>query len=129
MGLRDLYLEAINLSFIFIWDDGKIEDRTRVSTSPLFEGLSINNTKLWDISIKNKMHGNAIRPERNYDKLENKNTYVPGLFGKPFHLTKINLKKSLSRGSRFKIHFRLECRRNCRSRQNFHGISFSKTVY
>ena len=41
-------------------------------------------------------------------------------------LQKINLKKSLSRDSRFKIYFRLECRKNQGSRQNFHGIPFSK---
>ena len=34
-----------------------------------------------------------------------KNTYVPKLFDKPSYLTKITLKKSLSRGSRFKIYF------------------------
>ena len=39
---------------------------------------------------------------------------------------KINLKKPLSRGSRFKIYFRLERRRNRGSHQNFHRISFSK---
>ena len=42
-------------------------------------------------------------------KLEIKNTYVPGLFDKPSFLQKINLKKPLSRDSRFKIYFRLEC--------------------
>ena len=57
------------------------------------------------------------------------NTHVPGLFDKPFHLTKITLKKPLSRGSRFKIYFRLERRGNRESCHNFHGIPFSKTVY
>ena len=42
-------MEAVNLSFIFTWDDGEIEDRAKVSTSPFFEGLLINNTELWDI--------------------------------------------------------------------------------
>ena len=58
-----------------------------------------------------------------------KNTYASGLFDKPSYLTKITLKKPLSRGSRFKIHFRLERRRNRGSRLNFHGIHFSKIVY
>ena len=40
-----------------------------------------------------------------------KNTYVPGLFDKPSYLTKITLKKPLSRGSRFKIYFLLERRK------------------
>ena len=43
-----------------------------------------------------------------------------------FYLQKINLKKPLSRGSRFKIYFRLECRENRGSRQNFHGFHLSK---
>ena len=35
-------------------DDGKTEDRAKVSTSPLFEGLLINSTELWDILTKIK---------------------------------------------------------------------------
>ena len=58
-----------------------------------------------------------------------KNTYVPGLFGKLSYLTKITLKKPLSRGSCFKIYFRLERRGNRGSRLDFHEIPFSKTVY
>ena len=54
---------------------------------------------------------------------------ILGLFGKPSYLTKITLKKPLSRGSRFKIYFYLECRGNRGSRHNFHGIPFSKTAY
>ena len=54
MGLRWPYLEAINLSFIFIWGDRETEDRFKVSTSPLFEGSSINNNELWDNSTKTK---------------------------------------------------------------------------
>ena len=59
-------------------------------------------------------------------KLKIENTYVPGLFSKPSHLTKITLKKPLSRGIRFKIYFRLKRRGNRGSRLNFHGISFFK---
>ena len=62
-------------------------------------------------------------------KLETENTNVPGLFSRLSYLTKITLKKPLSRGNRFKIHFRLERRGNRGSRLNFHGIPFSKTVY
>ena len=51
-----------------------------------------------------------------------KNMHVPGLFGIPSYLTKITLKKPLSRGSCFKIYFRLERRGNRGSRLNFHGI-------
>ena len=62
-------------------------------------------------------------------KLEIENTNVPRLFSRPSYLTKITLKKSLFRGSRFKIHFRLERRGNRGSRLNFHEIPFSKTLY
>ena len=72
------------------------------------------------------MHGNTIVIKKNYDRIKIKNTYVPGLFDKPSHLTKIILKKPLSRGSRFKIYFCLERRENRRSRLNFHGIPFFK---
>ena len=43
---------------MFTWDDGETEDRAKVSTPPLFEGSSINNTELRDILTRNKMHGN-----------------------------------------------------------------------
>ena len=75
------------------------------------------------------MHGNANLTKEKHDKSGLKNTHVPRLFSKPSYFTKITLKKPLSRGSRFKIHFRLECRGNRGSRLNFHGIPFSKTVY
>ena len=55
----DPYREAVNLSSIFTWDDGKTEDRAKVFTSPFFEGSSINNTELRDILTRNKMHGNT----------------------------------------------------------------------
>ena len=42
------------------------------------------------------------------------------------YLQRINLKRPISRGGRFKIYFRLENRKNRGSRQNFHGIPFSK---
>ena len=58
-----------------------------------------------------------------------KNTHVSELFDKPSYLIKITLKKPLSRGSRFKIYFRLERRENRGSRLNFHGIPFSKAMY
>ena len=61
-------------------------------------------------------------------KLEIENTNVPGLFSKPSYLTKITLKKPLSRGSRFKIYFHLERRGNRGSCLNFHEIPFSKTA-
>ena len=62
-------------------------------------------------------------------KLETENTNVPGLFRKSSYLTKMTLKKPLSRGSPFKIYFRLEHRGNRGSCRNFHEIPFSKTVY
>ena len=32
-------LEAVNLSFIFTWDDGETEDRVKIFTSPLFRKI------------------------------------------------------------------------------------------
>ena len=54
MSLRWPYLEAVNLSSIFTWDDGEIEDRVKVSTSPFFERSSINNNELRDNSTRTK---------------------------------------------------------------------------
>ena len=56
------------------------------------------------------MHGNTIVIKKTTEEL--KNAYVPRLFGKPSYLTKTTLKKPLSKGSRFKIYFRLERRGN-----------------
>ena len=70
------------------------------------------------------MHGNTDMTKENMTKLKIKNTYVPRLFGKPSLFTKIKLKWPLSKGNHFKIYFRLECRRNRGSRQDFHGVFF-----
>ena len=77
---------------------------------------------------KNKMHGNTDMTLKHMIRLRAKNTYVPGLFSKPSLFTKIKLKRPLSRGSHFKIYFRLECRKNRGSHQNFHGVFFSKDL-
>ena len=66
---------------------------------------------------------------KSHDKIKINNTYVPRLFNKLSYLTKITLKKPLSRGSRFKIYFCLERRGNRGSRLNFHEIPFSKIAY
>ena len=50
----DSYLEVVNLSFTFTWDDRETEDRAKVSTSPLFEGLLVNNIELRDILTRIK---------------------------------------------------------------------------
>ena len=57
------YLEAVNLSFIFTWDDGQTEDRAKVSTSPFFEGLLINNTELRDILARTRCMAILIKPK------------------------------------------------------------------
>ena len=62
MSLRWPLSRDGNLSFIFTWGDGKIEDRAKVSMlplfegsmSPLFEGSSINNNELRDNSTRTK---------------------------------------------------------------------------
>ena len=69
-----------------------------------------------------------IKLEIKMIKLETENTNIPGLFSKPSYLTKITLKKPLSRGSRFKIYFRLERRGNRGSLQSFHVTSFQRIV-
>ena len=79
---------------------------------------------------KNKMHDNAKVIE-NYDKIKKKTKIrmCRDYLVNHLILQKINLKKPLSRGSRFKIYFRLERRGNYGSRQNFHEIPFSKKAY
>ena len=52
--LGDPYLEAVNLSFTFTWDDGETEDRAKVSTSPFFERLLVNNIELRGILTRTK---------------------------------------------------------------------------
>ena len=63
---------------------------------------------------------------KKYDKIENQEYVCSGLFDKRLHLQRINLKRPLSRGSHFKIYFRLKNRENRGSRQNFHRTPFSK---
>ena len=69
------------------------------------------------------MHGNA---DTNITKLRPKTRMSQDYLINRVCLQKINLKKPLSRGSRFKIYLRLECRENRGLRQNFNGVSFSK---
>ena len=120
----DPYLETVNLSFIFTWDDGETEDHAKFSTSSFFEWLLINNTELRGISMKTTCMAMQMEPgelRQNWrihmfwDYLINR-----------LYLQKINLKRPISRDSRFKIYLFLECRRNRGSRQNFHEIIFSK---
>ena len=63
---------------------------------------------------------------KNFNKIGKRKYICLGLFSKPSLSTKINLKKPLSRGNRFRIHFRLERRGNRGSCRNFHRILFSK---
>ena len=51
------------MSFTFTWNDGKTEDRAKVSTSPLFEGLLINNIELRDILEKRRCMTMQIKPK------------------------------------------------------------------
>ena len=75
------------------------------------------------------MRDNTNVTSRTMTKSRLKNTHVPRLFDTLSYLIKITLKKPLSRGSRFKIYFRLEHQGNRGSRLNFHEIPFSKTIY
>ena len=56
------------------------------------------------------------RPKELRQIEKSKNTYVPGLLVNRLYLQRINLKRPLSRGSLFKIYFRLERRENQKSR-------------
>ena len=69
------------------------------------------------------MHGNA---DTNITKLRPKIRMSRDYLVNRLCIQKINLKRPLSRGSRFKIYFHLECRENRGSRQNFHRIPFFK---
>ena len=85
-------MEAVNLSFIFTWDDGKIEDRAKVSTSSLFEGLLINNIELRDILNKNNMHDNTNMTGNKNDKITSQEIRVARDYEYTFTLTKIKFK-------------------------------------
>ena len=64
---------------------------------------------------------------KNYDKIENRTLQMfRDYLINRLYLQRINLKRPLSKGSRFKIYFRLENWENRGSRQNFHKILFFK---
>ena len=59
MGLRWPLSSGSQFKLYFYWDDGETEDRAKVFTSPLFEGLLIKNTKIMGHFNENKVHGNT----------------------------------------------------------------------
>ena len=72
------------------------------------------------------MHGNTKKLKELWQNWKSRIRMFWDYLINRLYLQKINLKKPLSKGSHFKIYFRLECRGNRGSRQNFHGIPFSK---
>ena len=64
---------------IFTWGDGKIEDRAKVSTSPLFKGSLINNNELHDNSIRTKCMAMLLWPEIKRQDHELRDIYGTGL--------------------------------------------------
>ena len=126
MGLRWPLSKGSQFKLHFSWDGGKTEDRTKVSTSPLFEGFLINNTELQGISTRTRCMAIPIKPKELRQNWKSKIRMFWDYLVHRLYLQKINLKWPLSRGSHFKIYFRLECRENRGSRQNFHRILFSK---
>ena len=126
MCLRWPYLEAVNLNFIFIWDGRETEDRAKVFTSPLSEGLLINNNELRDILVRTRCMAMQIKPKKLQQNWKSIIRMFRGYLINHFYLQRINLKRPLSRGSRFKIYFRLECWENRGSRQNFHEVLLFK---
>ena len=129
MGLRWSYLETVDLSFIFTWNDGEIEDRPKFSRHLFFKKLLINNIELRDISTKKVCMTIPIWLKKLQRNWKSKIRMFRDYLVHRLYLQKINLKRPLSRGSRFKIYFRLECRRNWGSRQNFHGIPIFRRVF
>ena len=70
------------------------------------------------------MHGNTNVTKELQQNWESKIRMFRDYLVNRLYLQRINLKRPLSRGSRFKIYFRLECQKNRGSRQNFHEIPF-----
>ena len=126
MGLRWPLSRGSQFKFHFTRGDGETEDRAKVSTSPLFEGLLINNTKLQDILARTRCMTIQIKPKELRQNWKSRIRMFRDYLINRLYLQKINLKRPLSRSSRFKIYFRLECWGNRGSRQNFHGIPFPK---
>ena len=91
-----------------------------------FEGSLINNTKLWDNLTGTKGMAIPIGPKGLWQNGKTKVRMFWDYLVNHLYSKKINLKKPLSRGSRFKIYFRLECWENRGSHQNFHEIPFFK---
>ena len=94
-----------------------------------FEGLLINNTKLRDILARTRCMAIQMKPKELQQNWKSRIRVFRDYLINHLYLQRINLKRPLSRGSHFEIYFRLECRRNWGSRQNFHGILFSKIAY
>ena len=126
MNLRWSLSRAVNLSFIFTWDDGEIEVRAKVFTSPLFEGSPINNDELRDILTRTKCMAMQTWLEMKRQNYESQIHMLRDYLVNHLYLHKIKLKGPLSRDSHFKIYIRSKFRGNRGSRQNFHGIPFSK---
>ena len=94
--------------------------------SPLFEGLSINNIELRDISTRIRCMVIPIKPKELRQNWKPKIRMFRDYLVNRLYLQKIKLKWPLSRDSHFNIYFHLECWRNWASRQDFHRVSFSK---
>ena len=81
MGLRWPLSRGSQFKLHFTWDDGKTEDRVKVSTSPLFEGSLIKNTALRDILMRTKCMAIQKWFEINWQIYESKSTYGTRLLG------------------------------------------------
>ena len=111
------------LRLSFTWDDGEIEDRVKVSTSPFFEGLLINNIKLQDILMRAKCMAIQIWLEIKWQIYESRDTYGTR-FLVYFRLYESKFKVTPIQRHYFKVHFDLEFRGNRGSSQNFHEAPF-----
>ena len=103
---------------------GKLRIAPKFPRHIFFKRLLINNIELRDMSTRTICMTMSIRPKELWQIGNRKIRMFRDYLINRFYLQKINLKRPLSRGSRFKIYFRLKNWENRGSRQNFHGIPF-----
>ena len=105
---------------------GKPRIAPKFSSHLFFKGSLIHNIELRDILARIRCMKIPIKPKELRQNWKLKIRMFRDYLVNCLYLWKINLKRPLSRGSCFKIYFRLECWGNRGSRQNFHEIPFSK---
>ena len=126
MGLSWPLSRGSQFKLHFNWDGRKTEDFSKVSTPPLFERLLINNTKLRDILARTRCMAIQMKPKELRQNWKSRIRVFRDYLINHLYLQRINLKRPLSSGSRFKIYFRLECWGKLRIVPKFSRNFFSK---